>query len=859
MKALNNLLKKNLLFNKSRTIVTIISIILSGALICGVATLIVSFQQFIINVLIETDGNYHATINNVLLDKQEDISNNKYIKTTMASIEVGYAKLNHINIGDRPYLFVLAYDNSMFGNRPVKLISGHIPKNGNEIIISDSVINDGGMKYKIGDTISIDVGKRFPAGSYYEQEEGFRQDIPYMNDNEILVTKNTFEYKIVGIFETLRSESSLAPGYTVITNIDEKYINETTKAEISVIMKNPKNIFNKMNEIGKLLQFPTKEDGTYDIDYNSQLLRWYGVIASDTAMTMLYTIGLVLILVIMIASIIVIYNSFNISITERKKQLGMLASIGTNSKQIRRMVIKEGAILGSIGIPIGILSGILGIGITLQVINHLNIFGNQITTKLHLATSWLAILVTILFGGLTIFISSLIPAIKASRTSPIEAIRLSSDIKIKSKKLRTSKLVRRLFGIEGELGLKNMKRNRRKYRSTIISIFVSIVLFMTVNGFAEYSLRSSMKLYQNYNFNVGVTAPDTFYQKVTKLNNIKRYAIVHSLIVNINMDEKDINKKIIDQLQGFKNQTTGKYQLKLELFTLGDNEFNYFIEENKENINDYNNLSNPTILLLKNTKYFLSNIGKFYDLSLINIKEGNGLDVFDDNAKVNSLKVGKLTTIAPTGFSNINAPLGTMYGFISNKLYDSFNNNLKTEQNFMAIKSSKPEQLTKDIKGLTTSLDTDIMVQNIDEAVKQLKNVMLAISIFLYGFIVLVALIAITNIINTITTSMYLRRSEFATIRAIGMTDKSFRTMIRYESIFYGFKALIYGLTAGTLIDYLLFKKIGTIFVYDYVLPIKAILICVIFVFIIISITMAYAVNKIKNDNIIDVIRNENV
>jgi putative ABC transport system permease protein len=148
---------------------------------------------------------------------------------------------------------------------------------------------------------------------------------------------------------------------------------------------------------------------------------------------------------------------------------------------------------------------------------------------------------------------------------------------------------------------------------------------------------------------------------------------------------------------------------------------------------------------------------------------------------------------------------------------------------------------------------------NINDMAKEIKNIILAIDIFLYGFIILVSLITVTNIINTITTSIYLRRREFAMIKAVGMTNKSFNRMIAYESIFYGIKGALYGVVIGTILDYLIYKSLKEVFIYEYQLPYKTILISIIFVFIIISITMAYSVRKIRKDNIVDVIKQENL
>ena len=218
---------------------------------------------------------------------------------------------------------------------------------------------------------------------------------------------------------------------------------------------------------------------------------------------MLYSVCGILISVIMIGSILVIYNSFAISVSERKKQFGMLSSIGATKKQIKKSVIYEGAILGSIGIPLGIISGILGIGITLNIVNNLlkPMFLESMTNiSLHLIVSWQAIVIATVLIAITIYLSVVIPTKRASKISPIEAIRGNNEIKMKAKKLKTPKIFRKLFGIEGEMALKNLKRSRKKYRTTVISLMISIILFISVSGFVGYMYGGFDSMYRSVDY-----------------------------------------------------------------------------------------------------------------------------------------------------------------------------------------------------------------------------------------------------------------------------------------------------------------------------------------------------------------------
>ena len=155
--------------------------------------------------------------------------------------------------------------------------------------------------------------------------------------------------------------------------------------------------------------------------------------------------------------------------------------------------------------------------------------------------------------------------------------------------------------------------------------------------------------------------------------------------------------------------------------------------------------------------------------------------------------------------------------------------------------------------------DNNGNIYNFEEQERANNNLSLIISIFLYGFIAVISVIGITNIFNTIATNMALRGREFAILKSIGMTDKEFKRMINYESFIYGLKALIFGLPVGVLLSYLIYNITGTVYEQEYHLPLRAIIISIIFVFVIIFITMQYSARKTKNQNIIETIRKENI
>ena len=222
---------------------------------------------------------------------------------------------------------------------------------------------------------------------------------------------------------------------------------------------------------------------------NSDLLNYYGATTFFSVNRMIYSFAVILLLMISFGSVSLIYNSFSISVAERTRQFGILKSIGATRKQIRDSVLYEALVLCAVGIPLGLLVGCLGIGITLYCLRDSFGFlmgesGNAL--QMHFVLNGWALLAAAGIGLVTAIISAWIPAKRAVRVSPVEAIRQTKDVKLRGREVRTSRLTEKLFGFSGMLAAKNFKRNRKRYRSTVVGLFLSVTLFISASSFCAY-------------------------------------------------------------------------------------------------------------------------------------------------------------------------------------------------------------------------------------------------------------------------------------------------------------------------------------------------------------------------------------
>ena len=848
MSILNRLTIKNLRLNKKRTIVTIIGIILSTALMVGIGLLFSSFQDLMIRDTIGYSGKYEAKYNDVDLIKLNDIKNKNF--TYFYEKPIGFSKIESSN-EYKPYMYITSVNKEYFNE--LKLVDGSFPKNENEVVISNHVITNGGLNYKVGDIVTFKYGKRNIEGNDTLANSE-------LVDGEFLTNEGTYTYKIVGIVERSNFESYSASGYTAFTvdvNSDKGNVN------LYVMFNKNKNIIKQSEELAKELNY------NGDINYNSTLLALYGESTYGNVMSSMGGMMIIMLSLVSIGCIIVIYNSFAISVMERKKEFGLLSSIGATKKQLAHTVFFEAVVVGVIGIILGILGAYIGIGCVILIIN--NLISDMLEYKLHLVTNPLFIIIPVIFMIIVIGVSAFIPSRRASKVSPIEAIRQNDDIKINKKKIRTSKLVLKLFGIEGEIALKNIKRNKKKYRVTIVSLFISIVLFISFSSYMNYTLNTASSVMGEvpYDYQISYFGDDNDIDALDKIseiiksNDVKEYVSYSasnlSIIGNYTYSDEylDFYKSAYGE-NGIKALNNLKYQY-ISIYILDDNSYNKY----KKLIG----LDKDSVILLNKFKGVSYGNNKRVNYNIPVINNGNiniKICNFDDNDEdVDTTKYcnKNIDNIFVTNKSfDLIEEFSYMDDFkliVNKKLYDSISDSSThyTQFNIISDNTNNIDKLTKDLDKYS-----NVNYTNVKEAMKQANNLILVVKILMYGFISLVTLIGVTSVFNTISTSMALRKREFAVLRSIGLTNRGFNKILFFESLFFGMKSLIFAIPVSigitVLIHYALADMVS---ISTIIIPWKYIIISIVSVFVIVLLTMIYSTSKIKKHNIIEQIREENI
>ncbi|MED9925188.1 MAG: ABC transporter permease [Clostridia bacterium] len=845
MNILNKLSIKNLKLNKKRTISTIIGIVLSVALICAVATMATSFRETLLQGAISKRGYYHIKLSDITENDIKDIKNNRDIKDIKQIQEVGYAELKTSQNKDKPYIHLYSMENSTFEFLKFKLIEGNFPKNENEIIISKHIITNGKSDIKIGDTITLDVGKRISSDNIE-----LDSSCSYNSEHEKIEDSEKHTFKVVGMIERpdYTFENTGDPGYTMITtNLNRG------KTEAYLSLKKPKEYKSSISELLGVnyddLDVIEKNGGEtkYKHEINSEILRWEVFAFSDSTVSMLYSVIGVVIFIIIFTSVFCIRNSFAISITEKIKMYGMLSSVGATRKQIKKNVIFEAMALGLIGIPLGILSGLFADFVLLKIVNVLLSdalvgYANGIVFKV----SIIPIIISIILGFITIYLSAISSAKKAAKVSPIEQLRNSDEIKIKNKKLKTPKIIEKVFKTGGVLAYKNLKRSKKKYRTTVISIAVSVFIFITMNAFITNMFDLTGQYYEDYDYNFIVESSkftDEEINKIVKQESVESY---HILYQPKRMYEiRDLSKIHEYGKELITEELSGEKYCGLYLVALDEASFKEYSKKIGVKFEDVKD----TGILCDEYNEYDKETGAVELKRLYKYEKGDTI-VGEYNKEELKIKVGDVSKIKPYGLERVFYDGGYL---VVNK--NEFKNIDFSDDVTITIQSNNTTELQTAIE----EKDSSLTIVNLEDVAKEEKSMILVTNIFLYGFIAVITLIGVTNIFNTITSNMELRQKEFAMLKSIGMTKKEFNRMINLETLFYGTKSLLYGIILGLLGTLAMYKAFSVKIDAGMYIPIKPIIISVIFVFILIFIIMRYSISKINKQNTIETIRKENI
>lgn len=860
MNILNKVTLQGMKKSRTRTIVTVIGVVMSAAMITAVVTFGVSLLNYMVNGAAHKYGGWHVEFCDVSSSFVQEQTHDDGVAKIATFENIGYAKLDGGKNPDKPYLFIAGFSEEAFNTVPVNLMSGRLPENNSEILVPMSVEANGGVKFGVGDKLSLAVGSRMNGG------ENLGQHSPYISGKETLVPKAEKTYTVVGIYYLQGLKEARAPGYTLITKADVQ--DKADSLNAFVTLKNPCNVH----------AYASSTAGSHNYILNDNVLQFMGLSDDNVFNVFLYSVGGIVVAIIMIGSIFLIYNSFNISLNERIHQFGILSSVGATGKQLRNSVLFEGLCIGAVGIPIGIMVGIGSIWLVISVVAKN--FGNILYTNvpLTLKVSIPAIVSAVAVSIVTILISAYIPAKKAANTPVMESIRQTNEVKVESKDVKTSKLAQHIFGLEGTLALKNFKRNKKRYRSIVLSLILSVVLFISTSAFITDMKQASERAVVFTTYDIGFATQDmddsemlSLYDKLKDADGV--YESSYQTVMNYSCTAK------ASDLSDYYWENAGSHSsdeivnLPMEIQFLDDSTYLNIIKGLGLSAEEYTGQNAKIIAVAKvpshmkaNREHEIDEYSDMFNSSSMNFTitpETNGKSKMEQGQNVSIKFVNTVPpdTLPVLGNSGSKNPLTfmVMAPYSLKERFETPDTNVVSKG--LTFRSKNPTQSATEMKTMIQSagITAKYTLYNGYEMLDESRNIIFIANVFSYTFIIMISLIAVANVFNTISTNIKLRRRELAMLRSVGMSERNFQKMMNFECAFYGMRALLFGLPIAAISSWLIYKGMiasGADNI-DFVFPWKSMAISVFSVLFIVFITMLYAISKIKKENIIDALRDD--
>ncbi|MCH5200295.1 MAG: FtsX-like permease family protein [Oscillospiraceae bacterium] len=912
MNILNKVTLKTLLKNRTRTIVTVIGIMLASALICAVTTFVSSFYDTLIGNEIYRRGDYHRFFYDQDKDFYEQMVKDERVGSATFVQELGYFPVDEESTF---YLYVIGTDgNFEEKNMGVHVVQGKYPSSPSEIMFSNLFLGE----YNIGDTITIDIGQRWYNGMPIEELDGdeFEDADNYVIGGEELRTTETRTYTVSGFYSYSLGTYSAALsqhiglGWPVVTIADEGMPAGYTY-----------NVFVKMKNPADALSFYIGEPYSGS---NETLLAYMGVTPFDALNFTIWGLAALVIAIVMVGSVSLIYNAFAISVSERTKQFGLLSSIGATQKQLRRSVLFEALVVSMIGIPLG---AVLGIGIVAVAIEFLGdlLDSLRLAVPVTVSANVLALAIGIGVSLLTVFISAWIPSKRATKITAIEAIRQNKDIT--AQPVKTSKLTAKLFGLPGVLAAKYYKRSKKRYKSTVISLVISIVLFISITAFFDYFVTAIFYHTDVYNYDLEVRVYDD--ESVEKINYdslLEEYKNAYGVTaatyiaygdpsepansgasagILVGVDKSYINSvafergRVTDHFGGDKNPKSDNIMFTNATITfVGDEAFKELLAQYGLSEAEFMDPDKPLAVVLDGNRMYDMYTGKNLETHILssdraeiimyafdtpegmveykrrNDKDGNMYVSFTDSDmyfyedKISedayeimtermTMNVGKVIYELPYFINVRYNDLGIIYPIsLIGKVCPKWEG---TNPYYYLVCSDHHAASAQAIEEINNMHGFGGYMEDYAERAEHDRGLFTTIQTAVNVFVGIISLISVANVFNTISTNIGLRRREFAMLKSVGMTSGGFNRMMIYETILYGVKSLLYGLPAAMVITVVIHLIIAPEFEMSFRMPWGAIGIAMLSVFTAVILTMLYALSKVKRANPIDELKNENI
>ena len=898
---------------------TFAGIVLSFALLTAVITGTSSLFHFFSEFMKVRDGDYYGVIYNCDEEDEARLAQSEEVTQSCRMGIVGVAEkefgIEHeLSLSNKAYVVIGSVEVDFFDTMGVRLIEGRLPGNDSEVIIPQMMTTNE-KKFQIGDTVTWQIGERIGSDGRVIQHQEQRCENPNSENNcekETIQVEQTKTYTIVGI--------STNPGYQMFT--EPCYLVLTTGVHTTT-----SDIYLKTKSIDDTNDFIAKNFGDHQSKMNETLLRYFGKGVSDVRYT-LFGMCAVLMVVVAVASVALIYNSFSISLTERTRQFGLFKSIGATRFQVMTSVFLEAGFLAVSAIPAGLFIGCAGVSCVFKILKNnfdamINSNGVAYVGSISMTfyTQVLYLVIAAVAGIITILASAMVPALRAGRISPIEAIRQTNDIKDPkfARNIRGSSILGTVFGVGGLIAHRNAKRNKKSYRAISFSLAICLFLFLGGSGFIYYMCLSMKGLnvpyYYNYHIQFNSIYNDTFdpeyltqefreklVSQLRTSSSVSDAVYIRKANLHIAMDESNLTD--VGKLAVGEYIVDGQMHYRDQVYFVEDTQYEIYLKQLGLNPEEYLRAENPKLLILnavKGAADFDDGRRRFYEgemfkdsseLTEISIMDGKKIrgssysysDPEDPNMMIylvgdgrtaqseddfEKFKVPVEESIAKLQFevgATVNAedyPYWAWAGkwrlVLPLSAYPEDQIMLLNVQDYAYVKTVDSERALELMTEMRNEYDESFDLGMPPQADQHEANIIRIVNVCLLCFLVLIVLISLANIANTITTAVQLRTSEYAMIKAAGCSKYTFLRMIFAENLSYTLRGFVIGGLMGALANYKTYSFLKYTIYTNKIIPIDLYAVGAAAFVLVMIFSTVYTWRKVKRGNICEELRQEAV
>ncbi|CEH33823.1 ABC transporter permease [Romboutsia lituseburensis] len=775
-----------LISQKGKSLALITSISLAVMLIFTLNVIPETQSKINIDKAYKNFSDYHVEYSNLSDDVSNNLKNEKEIKEI-------YDVINFGNIVDKNGVSINlnSYNKDFLDAYGYKMIKGSFPKNDNEIVIEEKALREMNLSNELNQEINFNVVKKY---------------VDKNNENQIYTKPNKF--KLVGIIQKPEdyykdNEFFSVKGFTKFSNSQDITPNELLSH--SGVLK-----FNTENPS---MTMANKFIGKYRLNIRDfELNVGLSNVLNEYQEKKLTKFSITNKLIPMISAGLVIYNIFNIILIDKINQIGVLRAIGMKKKNIKYMMIIQSVIVLIIGLVIG-----FGVGYVVSLIGINSIYGQNKS----IYVSKESIIEPLILATIVVFICSILSTHKASKISPVEAIKTTNRYSKKQKDRCYHKLIKKVFGLTGEMAFKNILRDKSKTILSILSISLAGSLFISKIAFynddknldnsslsiismgdtdviLKHNSNNSNEFYVNYN--------KDYIDNISNMENIREVipsintsAYLKTNINSITDDAKSLTSPKQDNLEvnmGIKGynkdfiKSLGKY------IKSGGNINDEYIDKND---------SYPSALI---SNYFYSSDQHSNDTQVLKkIKVGDILKVkvcVNENGylKYKDQKIRVAGLLNKDYVVNQDGGMDSLFQVILNENdFKSITNIQNYNKLSIKLDNKDNKKIHKDLEKVVKNssfkeIESKYKYEkyDIEQSQQNKKEVLVSV--------ILTLIISVINIICIIKANIMIRIKELSTLRAIGMSIKNIKKMIIKESIIYAIFSTILSAISATLSNF---------------------------------------------------------